>query len=87
MWVTCPPMRLRLAQTVTKGEQMMPTTKPTGPKTVVHRIRFNEADYKVLRTCWVRNNPKDLQSYHEWIRDKLHDLAEECRKAGVKPCA
>lgn len=61
-------------------------TKPKGPKTIVVRIRMIESDYKVQRTCWTRNNPQAFQTYHAWLSNEMHKIAEECRKAGVKPC-
>jgi hypothetical protein len=56
--------------------------KPKGPKTVVHRIRFEEKDYKTLRSCWLRRNRDDCHTFAAWLRNELHKLAEECRGTG-----
>ena len=60
--------------------------KAKKPVDKVYRIRFYEEDYKVIRSCWLKRNPKGFETYSEWLRDVMHEIAEECRKAGIKPC-
>jgi hypothetical protein len=53
--------------------------KPKGPKTTVFHIRLPEADYQTLQTRWHRHNPEDFHTFHAWLVNELHKLAEHCR--------
>jgi hypothetical protein len=56
--------------------------KPKGPKTIVHRVRFEEEDYKTLKSRWHKRNPEDLHTFASWLRNELHKLAAKCKGAG-----
>jgi hypothetical protein len=56
--------------------------KPKGPKTTVFHIRLPEADYQTLQTRWHRRNPEDFHTFHAWLVNELHKLAEHCRGMG-----